>query len=124
MYTVIRFSDKTERNNLESLGEKLNRCLPGLFTGLDRVPNRFSCSVCSEDDWESHSRAISAVLTRCSEPIKEAISVQMELSIDVAIAREDYVDSMLTELVLDTKLTGLLSQCRTAFVVSIYGSKG
>ena len=122
MYTVIRFSDTAGTNDLPRLGEQLNQLVPGSYTGLDRVPNRFSCSVCQEDDWALHHKAIIDILSRCAELITNAQEKGITIDVDVAVDPDDYCARMITELALDLDLVDLLSNLRVSLEISIYGS--
>jgi hypothetical protein len=122
MYTVIRFSDTSGKNDLPRLGDELNRHVPRLYDGLDRVPNRFSCSVCSENDWVAHHKAIIDVLSRCADLILNAQEKQITIEIDIAVDPDDHSWRLITQVLLDLDLIGLLSKLRVPVGISIYGS--
>src|SRR5437899_3524170 len=121
MYCVLRFIDVCESNDLEKLGKELNQCIPDLYTGLDHIPHRFSCSVYPGDTWELQRRAIIDVLSKCARVIEATHTLGIDVELDLAIEPEDYGVSMLTELQFDKELIGVLSLRRIPIAISIYG---
>ncbi len=67
MYSVIRFSGPAAI--LESLGSKINYITPGMFTGLDRVQDRFSLSIAESDVPSGHITEILAAIQKLREVI-------------------------------------------------------
>jgi hypothetical protein len=122
MFTVMRFLDKSGAINLEALGATLDRTCPGLFDGLDRVPRRFSCSLCSENGWRAHRQAILATVTKCDETIKQAQKLGVSVSLDIAIEPEDYHGLVMLELPFDQEILGFLHTRVIDVTITIYGS--
>jgi hypothetical protein len=90
MYTVVRFQTKrTAAALLALVGEKLNKIKKNTFRGLDKVPGRFSCSVCDDPDWDKHLRRIRDFLARFSPVIRSASRQRIRIVFDVAVEPED-----------------------------------
>lgn len=90
MYTVVRFeASKKNAPSMMALGSSLNRIKRNTFEGRDKVPNRFSCSVCTGEDWGKHLRSIARFLTQFSSVIRKAGQIGVRIEFDVAIEPED-----------------------------------
>src|SRR5687767_15669014 len=80
MYTVLRFISPTEDvEKLILIGERLNRFKENTFQGIDRIGGRFSSSVCEDDNWEEHTRAMSEFLRGFEQGLLEAKSYGIDL---------------------------------------------
>jgi hypothetical protein len=90
MYTVLRFQflDK-QANFVKDIGDRLNASIPGTFTGIDRIGNRFSCSVSTENNWETHIEDINNFIESHSQTIELAIEKGFFVEMDIAFDRED-----------------------------------
>jgi len=90
MYTVVRFQTKrTGTAALAVVGTKLNKIKKDTFRGLDKVPGRFSCSVCDDPAWDKHLRRIRSFLTRFSSVMRSARRQHVKIVFDVAVEPED-----------------------------------
>jgi hypothetical protein len=91
MYTVLRFqfSDK-QANFVKEIGDRLNAVASDTFIGIDRVGNRFSCSVSTENNWETHIQDITSFIENHSQAIELAIENGFLVEIDIAFDREDF----------------------------------
>ncbi len=59
MYTVVRFlREPFDQKLLESIGEGLNRLIPGTYDGIRARGDGFACDVSSSDLWFDHHAAI------------------------------------------------------------------
>jgi|GEM_PF-6170391 len=121
MYTVVRFViDNGDQKQLEALGAELNRLSPGLFDGLHRDHERFSCSIDRSDDWEEHKQAVIDFLDQCKTVITHAHELGVDVQLDVAIDEEDCENCAIKCLLLDVEFLQRLSAYGVSFVFSIY----
>jgi len=125
MYTVLRFSTSGSLEQLSQLGAELNAVAPGLYTGMDRVPNRFSCDVETSDgcDWGLHRDAILRFLRTCGCVIARARQQKISIQFDVAVEPEDYESANVTGLLVDTDLSRALSAHDVELGFSIYSGR-
>lgn len=90
VYTVVRFeASRGKIKKLVALAHSLERIEKGLFEGLDKVPGRFSCSICSDDRWVKHTKAMSRFLIKYSSIVRKARRFGIKVEFDVAIEPED-----------------------------------
>ena len=90
MYTVLRFqfTDK-QVNFIKDIGDRLNAFAPDTFIGIDRIGDRFSCSVSTENNWEIHVGDITSFIENHNQAIKIATERDFLLEIDIAFDQED-----------------------------------
>jgi hypothetical protein len=122
MYTVLRFSGQADK--IDELGHRINVFVPGMYTGPDRIGNRFSCMVSDHDCWEEHRDALQNKIYQLTEVIEQARSLGFILHIDVAIEPEDYKARWITEVSLDQELLRLLEHNCISIILSVYGKGG
>src|SRR6266403_20900 len=90
MYTVIRFETNKKRARLlPALGNSLNRIKENTFQGLDKAPNRFSCSICDDNAWAKHVQKISRFLGLFAPVMREARRNGVRVEFDIAVEPED-----------------------------------
>lgn len=90
MYTVVRFETTKRRARLlPALGSSLNQIKPNTFQGLDKVQNRFSCSVCDDNAWAKHTQTISRFLRQFESVIRQARRNDVRIEFDIAVEPED-----------------------------------
>lgn len=122
MYTVVRFT--TDHDNLTSvtdIGQRLNAVRPSSFRGMRKAGDGFSFDLCDSDQWVYHREAIISFVTAAGEIIRDAVSLHVAVTADVAIEPEDLVDgNKLVTLRLDEDLIRKLFESRLALEVSRY----
>lgn len=124
MYTVLRFESPTETvEKLTILGEGLNRIKEKTFSGLDRIGGRFSCSVCDDDNWDEHTRAMSEFLSVFKEILVEAKSYGIEVEFDVALEPEDCEKKSYISTCLEPQLLKKLVDEDVGITLSYYTSQ-
>jgi len=90
MYTTLRITtDAAHQDALLRLGEQMNRKRAGVFSGLRRAGDGFSCEVSSSPSWEAHVQAMHAFLRDFAETIAQARQLGAAVTVDVAIEPED-----------------------------------
>ena len=120
MYTVIRFSFDDNPNALAGVGEKLNKIIPGAFSGEDRIKQRFSCSMSKSDNWYEHLQDILKWLASTGSLIDEARDTGADVQIDCAIEPEDVHGRLLLSYMITNELIARLAEVRVPFVLSLY----
>ena len=120
MYTVIRFMFDNNPNALVGFGEKLNKIIPGAFSGEDRIKQRFSCSMSKSDNWYEHLQDILKWLASTGSLIDEARDTGADVQIDCAIEPEDVHGRFLRSCMITNELIAKLAEIRVPFVLSLY----
>ena len=86
MYTVLRFKHPgLPLAEITEIGRQINGIIEGLFDGVDKVENRFSCSFSSNGDPDQHVDEIVAKLTRLHPLLSQLAPKKWEFEIDVAL---------------------------------------
>jgi hypothetical protein len=86
MYTVLRFEHPgLPLAGITEIGRQINGIIEGLFDGVDKVENRFSCSISSNGDPDEHVHEIVAKLTRLHPLLSQLAPKKWEFEIDVAL---------------------------------------
>ncbi len=90
MYTTLRITtDAAHQDALLRLGEQMNRKRAGVFSGLRRAGDGFSCEISGSPSWEAHVQALHAFLRDFAETIAQARQLGAAVTVDVAIEPED-----------------------------------
>jgi hypothetical protein len=122
MYTVVRFT--TDHDHLVSvtdIGQRLNAVRPGSFRGIRKAGDGFSFDLCDRDQWVHHHEAIISFVTVVGEIIREAVSLHIAVTADVAIEPEVFMDGKkLATLRLDEDLLRKLFESKLAIAVRRY----
>lgn len=121
MYSVLRFSDPSQSLDLEKCGQEVNECAAGLFTGMDRIKHRLSCSLSTDDNWKTQCEEIIRTIGTCMRVVEHARSVGIEVDLDLAIDPDDYMGSLFTEVYLEKRLLEILCRADIPMTISIYG---
>ena len=91
MYTVLRITtDAARREALLQLGEQMNQKRAGVFSGLRRAGDGFSCEVSSSPSWDAHVQSLHGFLRDFAETIAHAQQMGAAVTVDVAIEPEDH----------------------------------
>lgn len=120
MYTVVRFSHPASAEPLHTFAQQLDLAAPGLFTGMDRVPNRFSCTVASGGDWEVHRRAVLELFSGHHALLEAAAGSGISVCIDVAIDPEDYASRLFAQVGVDPELAEWLVRSGVSLLFTVY----
>lgn len=120
MFSVLRFSGIADLSIMEVLGSRVNELIPGMYTGPDRVPERFSCPISEDDDWGLQCSSIRDVVRTLAPLIREVRTCNVDVEVDVAIHPDD-CKRWLTELALDKALLQVLSENSVTIMFSLYG---
>ena len=89
MYTVLRFEHPgLPPTDITGIGLQINGIIEGLFDGVDKVENRFSCSISSNDAPNSHVDEIVAKVTRLHPLLTLLAPKKWGFEIDVALDSE------------------------------------
>lgn len=90
MYTTLRITTNAARQDaLRQLGEQMNLKRAGVFSGLRRAGDGFSCEVSSSPSWDAHVQALHGFLRDFAETIAQARQLGAAVTVDVAIEPED-----------------------------------
>jgi hypothetical protein len=90
MYTTLRITtDAARQDALLQLGEQMNLKRAGVFSGLRRAGDGFSCEVSSSPSWEAHLQSLRTFLHDFAETIAQACQLGAAVTVDVAIEPED-----------------------------------
>lgn len=90
MYTVVRFTiDHLKMNEIADIGVSMNALRQGIFTGIRKAGDGFSCEVCTDTSWEVHVREILRFTSEFSEFIEKALRLGASVTIDAAVEPED-----------------------------------
>jgi len=120
MYSVLRFGELSDAD-IESLGQQLERILPGVVDGPDiRCPDRVSISLADDDDWRLHLDSITTNVKLLDELIATMRGTDRTLELDFAIDPEDF-ERLLSEFVFDIQFLDMLVSRKIALTLSIYG---
>ena len=121
MYTVVRFeAAKKHARLLQALGGSLNRIQKNTFEGLDKVPGRFSCSVCDDKTWVKHVAKINRFVTRFSSVIRKARRNGVSVEFDIAIEPEDIGNRSYLVAELPAELIRTLAQAKIKITFTYY----
>jgi hypothetical protein len=123
MYTVLRITPVKEDCSIDVLAERFGKLLPELFDGLDRVEDRFSCTVCDNPDWIEHERSIRktvAQLKRFSEVSQGSFSAEMDCAV---YPSEFEAGELFNSVQLTPDLMDLLVREKIGMVFTIYREK-
>ena len=123
MYSVLRFRDTTGENDLGRLGADLNTRVPEFYSGPDKRPHRFSCSVSSAADVEHHWQTAKEILERIQDLLPLARRSGIEIWLDLAVYLSDYEGRFLTAVVLPPGIMTLLASHEVTLKVSIYAAQ-
>jgi hypothetical protein len=121
MLSVIRFSAFVTGDALNSYGAEVNAVMPGLFTGPDRVANRFSCTISEAGDWRAQCDSIQRAISALSLIARNAVANGVQIELDIAVDPEDYSDRLLTEFPLEEQLLRAVLENSIGFRLSLYG---
>lgn len=119
MYTVLRFNGKEDQ--FASIGYELNSIIPNFYSGPDKVGERFSCSLATDDNWVEHGDSVEMRLRKLAAVIKRSHLIGFTCGIDVALEPEDYLKQWITELTFSVPLLTLLAELQISLAISIYG---
>jgi len=118
MFTVARFfSDPSLLPTLVELGAEMNRARPGVFSGLRKAGDGFSCDISASDSWQDHARDMLRFVNDFRDVVARAISLGAKVHFDVAVEPEDHG---LRCVVLDRVLLSTLAEAQVTFEVSVY----
>jgi len=123
MYTVVRVTaDGAKVGELDVVGKSMNELRPGVYQGIRRAGDGFSCEVCEDEDWDRHVQAIFRFVGEFSMPLHRLVEVGASVTFDVAVEPEDR-EGRGPVLVLrgDVSLLEVLARGGMALEVSIYG---
>lgn len=85
MYTVLRFvSEENNAQSLETIARLVSAFSPASFDGMDRVPNRFSCSICDSSSFPDHISAICHCVESWKDIFTESQQLEVSCTFDVA----------------------------------------
>lgn len=122
MYTVIRFTGSPEcMETLIQIGTAMNAVRAGIYAGLRKAGDGFSCEVWEGPEWLEHQHEILKFATEFGESIKAAIRGGAAVTVDVAVEPEDRESGgavLILRCERDTMAS--LASCGVAFEVSIY----
>ncbi|MBL9003860.1 MAG: hypothetical protein JNJ46_06420 [Myxococcales bacterium] len=122
MYTVIRFLGGLDRlPMLMKTGTEMNAIRNGIYTGLRKRGDGFSCEICSDKSWQMHQTEILAFMGEFGSLIKQSVAAGASVTLDIAVEPED-IEEHRPILVLrhGSDLLSVLSSCGVALEVSIY----
>jgi len=122
MYTVIRFLAGPDcLPMLIKLGTEMNAIRNGIYTGLRKRGDGFSCELCSDKSWQTHQAKILAFVGDFGSMIKQSVAAGASVTLDIAVEPED-IEEHRPILVLrhSAELLSALSSCGVALEVSIY----
>ncbi|MGD9724688.1 MAG: hypothetical protein AB7O59_20680 [Pirellulales bacterium] len=119
MYSVIRFAGP--EIHFDELGALLNATKPGMYTGVDKVEDRFSCTLSNEANIDAHLQQIEVTIRAIAPTLERALLLAIKLEIDIAIERGDYLSRWLTVINCSALLIGLLATFEIGLVLSVYG---
>jgi hypothetical protein len=90
MYSVAHFvGGSVARDEILAIGDAMNASRAGVFTGIRKQGDGFTCEVCTDGAWAVHARAIREFISEFSEAIRRTLGNGMLVVIDVAIEPED-----------------------------------
>lgn len=105
MHSLVRFiGDETRLEVLARLREALDEVVPETFTRYDKVPGRFSRSLCSSDDPEAHRTSILDFVHKCAEILTQAKTLDVAVVFDIIVHPEDRAGSIYTSIFIDKDL--------------------
>ncbi len=104
---------------LELLSEELRHDVPGLFEGLDQVPNRFSCSVSNSKFWSDHCAQMHAIINVTDRVLQHAKDLQISVWFDTAVDFTDYAETWCSMLV-EGELMKRLSERGIELMFTVY----
>ena len=70
------------------MGHQINHIIEGLFDGVDKVENRFSCSISSQSDPDEHVDEVVDKVRRLQPLLSQLAPKKWEFEIDVALEGE------------------------------------
>jgi hypothetical protein len=122
MYTIVRFTAGVEvMGTLTNLGRSMNSLRPGIFTGIRKQGDGFSCEVCTESSGDIHVTEVLRFISEFSAIIEHAIHVGASVTVDIAVEPKDRLASG-SVCVLGWSPTALsaIAAARVRIEVSVY----
>lgn len=120
MYTVIRFQCADSLTTIQELGDVIGHFPSIGFDGPDKGnAKRISCTVATDDDWETHLASIERFLVEGAELVKWANHRNVAVSFDMAIEPED-VNGFLGSFSIPPDVTRKIGEMRIGLTISVY----
>jgi hypothetical protein len=122
MYTVMRFTAGPGMDEeIAAIGASMNSVRAGVFSGLRKRGDGFSCDVSAEKGWDDHVRDIHRFVNEFSDILKRAILAGAAVTLDVAIEPEDKESSgAVLVLACTQELLALLLSTGLRMEISVY----
>ena len=90
MYTVVRVTvDAAKVGELDIVGKSMNELRQGVYTGIRKAGDGFSCEVCTDEGWDRHKEAISRFAHDFAVPLRRLVGIGASVIFDVAVEPED-----------------------------------
>jgi hypothetical protein len=119
MYTVLRFDHPNlSPAEITDVGHQINHIIEGLFDGVDKVENRFSCSISSNSDPDEHVDEIVAKVTRVQPLLSQLAPRKWEFEIDVALDSE--LEHAYDTLSFPADFLGMLASVNCCLTITQY----
>jgi hypothetical protein len=124
MHTVARFwGPSATAEELLDIGQSLNAVRWGIFRGLGKQANGFTCDVCmdsSRSAREIHAREMVSFISEFGECIRRARASGMSVKFDVAIEPEDRGSAAVYSFTFQPDVLLAISSAGVALEISIY----
>src|SRR5687767_10910142 len=123
MYTVLRFEHPgLTLAEVTDVGHQINHIIEGLFDGVDKVENRFSCSISSRSDPDEHVDEIVAKVRRVQPLLNQLVAQKWEFEIDVALEGES--ENAYDTFSFPADFLGVLASVNCRLTITQYNSDG
>lgn len=121
MYSVVRFTTNADLvAKLAELGREMNSIRSGIFNGIRKRGDGFSCEVCSESSWAAHEVQVIQFISDFQQIIARARLIGACVTLDVAIEPEDRGSTQTLVLSCKEELVSLLSLSGVRMELTIY----
>jgi hypothetical protein len=92
MLTIIRVTTqrKEDLGPLEAIGTEMNRIKPGVFTGMRRRGDGFTCEISTSPNFVDHERAALGFVQQFASHLGQARSVGATVTMDMALDFADF----------------------------------
>jgi hypothetical protein len=122
MYTVLRLTcaDKEKLSDLIKIGERMELLKKDSFTGLRKNSNWFACTLAKDPDFEAHLKEIRSNINLYLDEIKHAVKLGIFISIDLALAGEDFKNFPYISVGFDNDFLKFLNELNISLEVTVY----
>jgi hypothetical protein len=120
MYTIIRFTAAKEMvDRLATIGADMNKVRAGMFAGIRKAGDGFTCDVSRSHDWAEHMSGIEEFVQQFERTIELVVELGGRVTVDVAVDPED-ITGIYRSIDFDDALLKTLVAHRLVLEITVY----